>query len=503
MATNESHTGDAQSGGRAHDLGHGRKQIFLNAFDMFTPTHMNFGQWKNPEDKGDEKRDLAYWVELAQLLERGGFLSLFIADTYGGYDTYEGGLDSCVSRAVQWPVMDPIVLVSAMAAVTKNLGFGVTGSTAGELPFLLARRYSTLDHLTKGRIAWNIVTSWKKAAFKAIGLDSPVEHDERYLQADDTSELTPALRRLWEGSWSSDALKHDSENDSYTDASKVRDIKHRGKYFKLESKFIVDPSPQRTPFLFQAGASPAGISFASQHAEGIFLGGFTPAATAPKVANIRAAAAEKGRDPWSIKFFSMVVPIVGATDEEAQAKYAELKKYASTTGGLVFMSGLTGIDLSQVPLDQELKTSDSTDAHKIHSQLASLTMDNETKWTPRMVAERASLGGLAPLMIGSPSTVADEMERWMREADIDGFTFAQMTAPGTLVDIVELLVPELRNRGIYPDTNIKEDEGLSIRERVLGKGQKGLRDDHIGSAYKFDVYKEDPAYDRGAETGAS
>ncbi|KAI1881077.1 hypothetical protein JX265_001317 [Neoarthrinium moseri] len=471
-----------------HDLGHGRTQIFLNAFDMFTPTHMNFGQWKNPADKGDTKRDLSYWVELAKVLEQGGFLSLFIADTYGGYETYEGSLDNCVSRAVQWPVLDPIVLVSAMAAVTKNLGFGVTGSTAGELPFLLARRYSTLDHLTKGRIAWNIVTSWKKAAFKAIGFDSPVEHDERYLQADEYVRLT---YKLWEGSWANDALSPDAESDIYTDASKVRNIKHNGKYFKLESKLIVDPSPQRTPFLFQAGTSPAGIAFASQHAEGIFLGGFTPAATASKVATIRAAVAAKGRDPRSIKFFSMVVPVVGRTDEEAQAKYQELRKHASTTGGLVFMSGLTGIDLAQVPLDQELRTSDSTDANKIHSQLANLTMDDETKWTPRMVAERASLGGLAPLMVGGPATVADEMQRWVREADIDGFTIAQMTAPGSLEDIVELLVPELRRRGVYLKASSEDAEGLTIRERILGKGQKSLRDDHVGSTYKFDVYKED------------
>lgn len=305
--------------------------------------------------------------------------------------------------------------------------------------------------------------------------------------------------RLWEGSWSNSALTKDPGSDTYTDASRVRDVKHHGKYFKLESKFIVDPSPQRTPFLFQAGTSSAGIAFSSQHAEGIFLGGFTPAATAPKVANIRAAAAEKGRDPRSIKFFSMVVPVLGATDKEAHAKYEELKRYTSTTGGLVFMSGLTGIDLSRVPLDQELKTSDSTDANKIHSQLASLTMDSETKWTPRMVAERASLGGLAPLMIGSPATVADEMERWVVEADVDGFTIAQMTAPGTLTDIVELLVPELRRRGVYPEAG-GQAEGLSIRERVLGEGQKWLRDDHIGSTYKFDVYKEDPPYEVETES---
>ncbi|KAH8666334.1 luciferase-like domain-containing protein [Xylariales sp. PMI_506] len=479
-----------------HDLGNGRRRIFLNAFDMFTPTHMNFGQWKNPADKGDTKRDLSYWTNLAKTLERGGFLSLFIADTYGGYETYEGSLDNCVARGVQWPVLDPIVTVSAMAAVTESLGFGVTGSTAGELPFLLARRYSTLDHLTKGRIAWNIVTSWKKSAFKAIGFDSPVEHDERYLQAD---EYLRVMYKLWEGSWADDAVAPQPEKDLYIDANKVRDIKHHGKYFKLDTKFIVDPSPQRTPFLFQAGTSPAGIAFASQHAEGIFLGGFSPEGTAPKVANVRAEAAAKGRDPRSVKFFSMILPILGRTDEEAQEKYEELKKYASTTGGLVFMSGILGMDLSQIPMDQELKSSDSTSAHKVHSQLSNLFNDQETKWTPRMIAERAAIGGLAPLFIGSPQTVADAMERWIKVADIDGFTIVQMEAPGSFEDIVDLLVPELRRRGIYPE--IGEDEaGLTMREKVYGKGQKTLREDHVGRTYKFDSYKEEPPYEEPATT---
>ncbi|KAI0129471.1 xenobiotic compound monooxygenase, DszA family [Xylariales sp. AK1849] len=410
-----------------HELGNGRKQIFLNAFDMYTPTHMNFGQWKNPADKGNTKRDLSYWVELAQLLERGGFLSLFIADTYGGYDTYEGNLDnSGIGNGCR----------------DQTLAFGMTGSTAGELPFLLARRYSTLDHLTKGRTAWNIVTSWKKAAFKAIGLDIPVEHDERYLQADECLHAD-------------DAVSPDPEKDVYTGASKVRDIKHQGEYFKLESKFVVDPSPQRTPFLLF-----------SSHAEGIFLGGFTPTAAAPKVADIHAEAEKKGRDPRSLRFFSMVVPIIGRTDEEANQKHQELKKYASTIGGLVFMSGITEIDLSQVPLDQELKDSDSISANKVHSQLANITGDPDAKWTPRMVAEP-------------------------RQADIDGFTIVQTTAPVSFADIVELLVPEMRRRGVYPEAS---EEGLSIRERALGKGQRTLRDDHIGSTYKYSVYKEDPPY---------
>lgn len=149
-----------------------------------------------------------YWIELAKLLERGGINALFLADTYGGYDTYEGSLDNCIRRAAQWPVTDPTIVcalmarakkdvmaepevltlrqpISAMAAVTKNLAFGITASTSFEPPFLLAKRFSTLDHLTNGRIGWNIVTSWKKAAFKAIGIDTPIEHDQRYEQADE------------------------------------------------------------------------------------------------------------------------------------------------------------------------------------------------------------------------------------------------------------------------------------------------------------------------------
>jgi alkanesulfonate monooxygenase SsuD/methylene tetrahydromethanopterin reductase-like flavin-dependent oxidoreductase (luciferase family) len=139
-----------------------------------------------------------------------------------------------------------------MAAVTKRLSFGITASTTFEPPFLLAKRFSTLDHLTDGRIGWNIVTSWKKAAFKAIGLDSPIEHDERYARAD---EYLRVLYKLWEGSWANDAIAPNAENDEYADPDKIRTVHHHGKYYNLDTRHITDPSPQRTPFLFQAGTS--------------------------------------------------------------------------------------------------------------------------------------------------------------------------------------------------------------------------------------------------------
>ncbi|KAM0721066.1 hypothetical protein Q7P37_003352 [Cladosporium fusiforme] len=467
-----------------------KKQILLNAFDMSTIGHLSPGQWKDPEDKSATKTGLDYWINLAKVLERGDINALFLADTYGGYDTYNGSLDDCIRRAAQWPMTDPSIPISAMAAVTKNLAFGITASTSFEPPFLLAKRFSTLDHLTNGRIAWNIVTSWKKAAFKAIGIDTPIEHDERYLQAD---EYLRVLYKLWEGSWSDEATIKDRENDAFFDPDKIRTINHKGKYYNLESRHITSPSPQRTPFLFQAGTSTAGSTFAANHAEAIFVSSHSPALLRPKVDNIRRLAKEQGRDPASVKVFATFTPILGQTEEEAQAKLQRHISNASTIGGLVLFSGWTGIDISKIPLDQKITASDSKEANKVTSILSAFTTTSKEvpEWTPRVVAEKASIGGLGPVGVGTAATVADELERWIEEGDLDGFNLAYVTTPGTFEDVVDLLVPELRRRGLYPE---KVEDGLTVREKVYGKGQAGLRDDHTGSRYKYDVYKEDKPY---------
>lgn len=242
----------------------------------------------------------------------------------------------------------------------------------------------------------------------------------------------------------------------------------------------------------------AGSAFASKHAEAIFVTGHSPSVLAPKIANIRRLAAEEGRDPASIKFFCTFTPIIGRTDEEAQEKLAEVKKYASTIGGLVLVSGWTGIDLSKLPLGKEITKEDSLEVHKVTSSLSVFTTTSKEvpKWTPEVIAEIASIGGLGPVSVGSPSTVADELERFVREADVDGFNLGYVTTPGSFEDVVDLLVPELRRRGIYPE---KQEEGLTAREKVYGKGQSKLRDDHGGSAYKYDVYKEEAPYVKPAE----
>ena len=301
------------------------------------------------------------------------------------------------------------------------------------------------------------------------------------------------MRRLWEGSWSDDAITENVEADEYIDPDKIRTIEHSGKYYNLKSRHIVDPSPQRTPFLFQAGTSSAGSEFAANHAEAIFVSSHSPIVLAPKVAKIRELAKAKGRDPSSIKFFATFTPVLGNTDEEAQEKFRELKKYASEIGGLVLVSGWTGIDLSKYPPDHVLTANDTTTDHRVRSLLDQFTVTSPEvpEWTPRVIAEKASIGGLGPVSVGSPATVADELERWTREADVDGFNIGYVTTPGSFEDVVDLLVPELRRRGIYAEIpKEQQSEEWTARERVYGKGQKELRDDHVGSKYKYKIYEE-------------
>lgn len=450
------------------------RRIFLNAFDMACVGHQSAGLWRHPDDQGHRYRELGYWTELARLLEDGGFDAMFLADVLGVYDVYGASRDAAVLDAAQFPVNDPTGAVSAMAAVTESLGFGITLSLTYEQPYALARRLSTLDHLTNGRVAWNIVTSYLDSAARNLGLDAQIPHDQRYEIAD---EYLDVCYKLWEGSWEADAVVRDRERGVFTDPTKVHDIEHKGRYFSVPGPFLCEPSPQRTPVLFQAGASSRGVRFAAAHAEAVFVSGPTPQVVAGPVRALRAAAAELGRDPRSVKVFTMVTPVVAETHDEAVTKLAEYRRFVSPTGALALFGGWTGVDLAELDPDAAL-TYVETDANR--SALASFTTAAPDRaWTVAELAEEVGLGGRGPVLAGSATEVADELERWVAQADVDGFNVAYVTTPGTFADFAKFVVPELRRRGRVPENPIPS----TLRERLGGAGPL-LADDHPGAGYR-------------------
>ena len=460
------------------------KQIRVNGFAIYSPVHLSPGLWTHPHDRSTEFNTLAYWQEIACILERGKFDALFIADSLGIHDIYAGNADAALRSAVQAPKHDPAMLVSALASVTEHLGFGITSSTSYEPPFSLARRFSTLDHLTQGRIAWNIVTDYATAAARAVGAGEVKAHDLRYDIAD---EFLEATYKLWEGSWEDGAVLADKRTGEYVDPALVHRIEHRGEHFTVDAIHLVEPSPQRTPFLFQAGASPRGRKFAAEHAEAVFLSDPSKAAVAESVADIRARAKAAGRDPYDVLFYSLMTVIVALTEAEAQAKLADYRQYIDYRGTLALFSGWTGIDLSKYDLDDPFPIVKKDNG--ITSAVDSFSRSGKV-WTIREVVEHNAIGGRGPVVVGSPTQVADALQAWGAETDVDGFNLSYAITPGGFVDFVDLVAPELQRRGVYRTEYAKG----TLREKAFGRGPT-LPDTHIAARFrpKAKVAAEAPA----------
>ncbi|KAH8883609.1 Nitrilotriacetate monooxygenase component A/pristinamycin IIA synthase subunit A [Thozetella sp. PMI_491] len=444
---------------------------------------MSPGQWRDPTDKGTTKDTLEYWLNLARLAERGKISFIFFADSYATHEIYGGTPDAMIRAGAHFATIDPFTVIPAMAAVTKSLGFGVTASTSYLNPYTLARTFSSLDHLTNGRVAWNVVTSWSKSAAKALGYEDVVPHDERYAVAD---EYLDAMYQMWESGYAPDARVFDPETRVAFDPEKIKRIEFHGKYHNVSGVAPLHASPQRTPVLFQAGTSKAGRAFASKHAEAVYVGGLIPSQTKDSIAQIRADAAARGRDPASLKFFVGISPILGRTLEEAEAKYERARENASPIGGLAQFSGYTGIDLSRFPLDEPFELTDKPGDAATHTFLENFNKASGTneKWTPRKLGEKMALGGFHPAPVGTAEMVADVFEQWVDEADVDGFNIAYITTPGSQEDIVDLLVPELQKRGLmWEDYAVP---GGSLRENLTGvPGCKELPADHYGHKFKW------------------
>ncbi|MPS60270.1 LLM class flavin-dependent oxidoreductase [Acinetobacter sp.] len=450
------------------------KRISFNAFEMNCIAHQSPGLWRHPQDRSVEYKDLEYWTDLAQILERGFFDGIFIADVLGIYDVYHQSAEHALTGAVQVPVNDPLQIVPAMAAVTKHLGFGVTTSISFEHPYPFARRISTLDHLTKGRVGWNIVTSYLESGSKNLGLKTQVNHDNRYDIADEYLEV---LYKLWEGSWEEGSVLRDRESGIFADHKKVHPIQHEGKYFTVPGIHICEPSPQRTPVLYQAGASSRGQKFASQNAECVFIAAPSKIATKKVVQGIRQKLAQEGRDPYSVKIYALLSIVTDETDAKAQAKFREYQSYGSYDGALTLLSGWSGVDFSQYqPTDKV----EYIQTNAIQSLLDSyVNADPERVWTIEEIANWNSLGGNGPVLVGSAETVSDALQQWVEDTDIDGFNLAYILAHQTFADVVEFIVPELQKRGVYQTSYAQG----TLREKLFGAGPY-LPENHRGAKYR-------------------
>ena len=452
------------------------RQIRFNAFDMNCVAHQSSGLWRHPRDRSRNYRDLSYWTDLAKTLEGGAFDGIFIADVLGTYDVYGDSNEAALRTGSQVPVNDPILLVSAMASVTEHLGFGITAGTAYEHPYPFARRVSTLDHLTKGRVGWNVVTGYLPSAARNMGQTDQLSHDDRYDVADEYLEV---LYKLWEGSWEEDAVVEDRETGVFTDPAKVHPIEHHGKHFDVPGIHLSEPSVQRTPVIYQAGASPRGIAFAAENAEAIFVGAPTVPQLAATVTKIRDALEAAGRDRYAAKIYTLLTIITDATDELAQAKYEDYLSYASELGALVLNSGWMGVDLSQWDLDEPLGDVESNAIQSAAANIAAATGSDGSKWTIRDLARHTAIGGLGPVAVGGGATIADRLVAIQEQTDVDGFNLAYAVTPGTWEDVIEFVVPELRARGVYPEGY----EPGSLRHKLHGRGDR-LPAEHRGASFR-------------------
>jgi FMN-dependent oxidoreductase (nitrilotriacetate monooxygenase family) len=446
------------------------KEIRLNAFALAAPSHLSMGLWRHPRDRSLQYNQLSYWTDLARIAEQGKFDAVFLADGISLYDVYKGNADTAIRHAVQFPRLDPILLVSAMAHVTRHVGFGVTSSVSYEPPYLFARRMSTLDHVTDGRVAWNIVTSFGDSGSKALNGEAARAHDDRYDVADEYMSL---VYQYWEGSWQDDAVLRDQEQGIFADPARIHTVNHDGEFFRSEGIHICEPSPQRTPLLFQAGTSGRGKAFAARHAECVFISAPSKKVVKDAVDDLRQRAVQAGRSADSIKVFLSLTAIPAATDALAQEKYKDYLRYASAEGAAALFSRWAGIDLSRYSLDDPIEYVESNHMQSVINNYTRADLDRV--WTFREILERVAIGGgSASLLVGSPTTVADQMQAWVDETGIDGFNLGYAVAHESFQDFVELVVPELQRRGVY-----KRDYAPgTLREKLYGDGHARLPASH-------------------------
>ncbi len=427
------------------------RELKLGAFLPATGHHV--AAWRHPAAQADGGINLEHYVRLAQTAERAKLDAVFLAD--GLAAAFFAGAEGKTAYAGSF---EPVTLFSALAAVTERIGFIATASTTYEDPYLLARKFASLDHISHGRAGWNIVTTGSPHAAGNFGLEAHPQHALRYERAD---EFYDVVTGLWD-SWDDGAFVRDKASGVFYDTAQSHRLDHQGKYLKVRGPLNVPRPPQGYPVIVQAGSSEAGKEFAARTAEVIFTAQQTLPDARAFYRDVKGRLSKYGRRAEALKVMPGVFPVLGRSESEAQSKYQELQELILPEVGLALLSGLTGdFDLSKFPVDGPLPELPETNNQKSRQALM-YDIAKKKRFTIRDLYLWVAGARGHWTLVGTASQIADELQSWFENEAADGFNLMPPVLPTGLDDIVELLVPELRRRGLFRH----EYRGKTLREHL-------------------------------------
>jgi N-acetyl-S-(2-succino)cysteine monooxygenase len=411
------------------------------------------GGWRHPDVPPGASIDIDFYVHLARRAEQGLFDLVFLADGVGLRQRDEPAGSLC--RSNQNVELEPLTMLSAVAMMTKHIGLVATASTTYNEPYHIARKFASLDHISRGRAGWNIVTSWSEAEAKNFNRDHHLDYDTRY---DRAAEFVEVVKGLWE-SWEDDAFPHDKETGLFFDPAKMHVLDHRGKHFQVRGPLTVARCPQGWPVLVQAGASDQGQEIAAASADIVFTAQVELASAKAYYASVKDRLSRYGREPEDILLLPGLLPIVGRSEAEAHAKFQQLQDLIHPLVGLSHVYGPMG-DLSGFPLDGPVPEPIDPEMRSRAAVLLEHARTNNL--TIRQLYLAASSGRGHRTVIGTPTQIADSMQEWVEAEAADGFNIVPSHLPVALDDFVELVIPELQRRGLFRT----QYEGRMLRENL-------------------------------------
>lgn len=437
------------------------RRMALVAFMQAGNTSVYTGSWRHPATEHGFL-SASYYQKLGRTLEEGCFDLMFFDDRLAMPGIFGGSVAEAVRTGARPVKLDLSVVLGVVAGATQHIGLGATYSTTYSTPFHVARTFATLDHLSGGRAAWNIVTSVNDSEAQNYGVDGVLGHDERYDRADEFMEATTGL---WD-TWDDDALVLDRANGVFADPDAVRELNHEGKWFKVRGPLTVPRGPQGRPVLLQAGSSGRGRDFASRWAEVIFTGDPNIDIARSHYKDQKERIAEIGRDPDSVKILPMAYAVVG--ESRAQAADREqllLNDLVDPMASLTLLSELMNYDFSGLALDAPITDELIQSVSGIRGLVQNIRqhIGGDTVTLADLAGHRATLLQ-GPRFVGTGSEVADQMQEWFSSGACDGFVLAATHCPGAYEDLVRLVVPELQRRGVFRDRytghTLRENLGL-------------------------------------------